>query len=138
MVRVYRIALPSSDIERDVRFFQEILSIDGSRASPGRHYFDCGGTIISCYDAAANGDVKRPRANDEYIYFAVDDIDATYARARKAGAPLDFTPLPNIGALGEVLTRPWGERSFYTCDPSGNPLCFTAADTVFTSGTLPS
>lgn len=137
MAKVYRITIPSDNIEVSVLFYATLLEVAGSRISPGRHYFDCEGTIISCYDAIANGDARAPRANEDYIYFAVDDIDAVYARARAAGAPLDEADVPTVGALGKVLTRPWGERSFYTRDPSGNPLCFAARDTLFTSGTLP-
>ena len=31
----------------------------GSRVSSGRHYFDCGGTILACYDALADGDAEQ-------------------------------------------------------------------------------
>ena len=26
--------------------------------------------------------------------------------------------------MGHIARRPWGERSFYMQDPSGNPICF--------------
>jgi hypothetical protein len=29
------------------------------RVSGGRHYFDCGGAILACYDALADGDPER-------------------------------------------------------------------------------
>jgi hypothetical protein len=35
-------------------------------------------------------------------------------------------------SAGEILTRPWGERSFYAEDPYGNLLCFVDERTVFT------
>jgi hypothetical protein len=34
--------------------------------------------------------------------------------------------------MGQIATRPWGERSFYTQDPFGNPLCFVDSNTLFT------
>jgi hypothetical protein len=34
--------------------------------------------------------------------------------------------------MGVIAQRPWGERSFYMNDPSGNPLCFVDEKTVFT------
>ncbi|MGA8663757.1 MAG: VOC family protein [Thermoplasmata archaeon] len=34
--------------------------------------------------------------------------------------------------MGEMVVRPWGERSFYATDPSGNPLCFVDSRTLFT------
>lgn len=137
MIAVYRITIPSDDINRSVEFYREIFETPGWRVSNGRHYFDCSGTIISCYDAVANGDPTVPRANEEYVYFSVDDIDETYGRAQRAGAVLDTTVLPMVGVLGEVQTRPWGERSFYTKDPSGNPLCFAQKETIFSKGSLP-
>ena len=33
---------------------------------------------------------------------------------------------------GEIVTRPWGERSFYADDPWGNGLCFVDEKTLFT------
>jgi hypothetical protein len=34
--------------------------------------------------------------------------------------------------VGEgIRRRPWGERSFYGLDPSGNPVCFVDSATVF-------
>jgi hypothetical protein len=31
-----------------------------------------------------------------------------------------------------VITRPWGERSFYIVDPWGNDLCFCENGTLYT------
>jgi hypothetical protein len=31
-----------------------------------------------------------------------------------------------------VITRPWGERSFYVVDPWGNDLCFCENGTLYT------
>ena len=33
---------------------------------------------------------------------------------------------------GDVLDRPWGERSFYVVDPWGNDLCFRQDGTRYT------
>ena len=135
-ISVYRITMPAGNIEESVKFYRTILDHGGDRVSPGRHYFDCDGIIVSIYDGPANGDTRAPRANEDFVYFAVEDIEATHQRARAAGAVLDQTDMPGVGVLGSVTTRPWGERSFYTRDPFGNPLCFAARDTLFTSGTL--
>jgi hypothetical protein len=32
---------------------------------------------------------------------------------------------------GEPVVRPWGENSFYVDDPTGNPLCFVEAGTIY-------
>jgi hypothetical protein len=33
---------------------------------------------------------------------------------------------------GDVIKRPWGERSFYATDPWGNELCFVEEGTLYT------
>ena len=55
-LRLYRVILPVRDIERAVQFYGKLLGLAGQRVSPGRHYFDCGGTILACYDPVADGD----------------------------------------------------------------------------------
>ena len=121
--RLYRVILPVFDIERATSFYRRLLDMPGRRVSPGRHYFDCQGTVLACYDPRADGDSFDARPNLGYLYFAVADLAAAFARAKAAGcAALD----PHIA------TRPWGERSFYAQDPFGNPICFVDAATVFT------
>jgi hypothetical protein len=36
--------------------------------------------------------------------------------------------------MGQIDTRPWGERSFYLSESFGSPLCFVDAPTLFTGG----
>lgn len=131
--KLFRVIVSVSDIERASRFYQAVLGIAGQRVSPGRHYFDCEGTILACFDPQADGDAQAPRPNPEWLYFAVDDVEAAHARCRAAGA----TPAAGDihgGAAGEVVVRPWGERSFYVEDPFGNKLCFVDRATTFTGG----
>jgi catechol 2,3-dioxygenase-like lactoylglutathione lyase family enzyme len=116
------VILPVSDIEQAASFYRELLGSHGRRVSPGRHYFDCGGTILACYDPHADGDSFDARPNLGHVYFAVADLDATFARAKKAGC----------ASLDDWITiQPWGERSFYAQDPFGNPICFIDEKTVF-------
>jgi hypothetical protein len=99
--------------------------------SPGRHYFRAGEVTLALYDPAADGDPGSPRPNFEHLYLAADDLEAVFERAARLGA---LSKEVGDGGLpmGEIATRPWGERSFYARDPSGNPLCFVDAATVFT------
>jgi catechol 2,3-dioxygenase-like lactoylglutathione lyase family enzyme len=121
--RLYRVIVPVADIERAARFYGEVLALPGRRVSPGRHYFDCGGTILACFDPRADGDPWEARPNPEHIYLAVSDLEAAYERARAAGCEW----------LEErIETRPWGERSFYARDPFGNPIAFVDERTLFT------
>ena len=83
------------------------------------------------YDPAADGDARTPRPNFDHVYFAVDDLEAVFARAQRLG-----TLSKEVGdgrlPMGEIARRPWGERSFYLQDPFGNPLCFVDAASIFT------
>lgn len=123
--RLYRVILPVDDIAAAERFYSALLGAPGSRVSPGRHYFDCGGAILACYDPEADGDGRGGWKHhpNQCLYFAVEDLDAAFARARR----LNFRAID--GAIAEM---PWGERLFYGQDPFGNPICFVDAQTVFT------
>ncbi len=121
--QLYRVILPVSDIERAARFYTDVLGVAGQRVSPGRHYFDCGGTILACFDPRADGDSWDASPNPDHLYFAVDDLEATFDLARTAGCEsIDAT----------IATQPWGERMFYARDPFGNPIAFVDRATVFT------
>jgi catechol 2,3-dioxygenase-like lactoylglutathione lyase family enzyme len=129
--RLFRVILPVSDIEGAARFYSAVLGLPGIRVSGGRHYFDCDGTILACFDPRADGDPYDATPNPEWLYFAVDQIEATYDACRRAGAT--FAPGQVHGdPAGAIATRPWGERSFYVHDPFGNKLCFVDRATLFT------
>jgi predicted enzyme related to lactoylglutathione lyase len=81
--QLYRIALPVSDIEAAAKFYSEVLANPGKRISPDRHYFDLGGFMLACYMPAA--DAKWTFDQNQYVYFAVPDLEATRARIEKAG-----------------------------------------------------
>lgn len=134
MPHLFRVIVPVRDIEHAARFYGALLGLVGERVSPGRHYFDCEGTILACYDSAADGDEGTIPPLPEPIYVAVDDLEATYDAARAAGATLSDAVVPDVGPLGQIAQRPWGERSFYAADPFGNPLCFVARDSIFRGG----
>ncbi len=120
--RLFRVILPVAEIEAAASFYGRLLAIPGVRVSSGRHYFDCGGTILACYEPAADGDPERAGPNPQHVYFGVDDLEAVLARAEQAGCR----------QLSTIEVRPWGERSFYARDPFGNPICFVDAQTLFT------
>ena len=130
MAHLYRVLVPVGDIERGATFYATVLGAAGSRVSPGRHYFDCEGTILACFDPRIE-DGYEARPLPEPIYLAVDDLRATFAACRAAGATFEASTSPQTGPLGEIAKRPWGEESFYVRDSWGNPLCFVARDSVF-------
>ncbi|MCK6456346.1 MAG: VOC family protein [Phycisphaerae bacterium] len=129
--KLFRIILPVSDIQRAAKFYETVLGVKGISVSDGRHYFDCGGTILACFDPNADGDGYDPTPLSEWLYFAVDDIDACFATCKKAGAKFSKEDVHGDPA-GKIAVRPWGEKSFYVQDPFGNKLCFVDRKTMFT------
>ena len=129
--KLFRVILPVSDIERAARFYRAVLGVEGVRVSGGRHYFDCDGVILACFDPRADGDPYEPTPNPEWLYFAVDDLEAVFAACKRAGASLAPSEVHGDPA-GSIAVRPWGERSVYVHDPFGNKLCFVDRTTMFT------
>lgn len=119
---LYRVILPVSNIDQAATFYSNLLQQPGIRVSSGRHYFNLEGVILACFDPQADGDDFEARPNPDYIYIAVDELEALYHRAKLAGCQeLD----------AEIKLQPWGERCFYAKDPFGNPLCFVDENTLF-------
>jgi catechol 2,3-dioxygenase-like lactoylglutathione lyase family enzyme len=121
--KLFRVILPVSDIEKAAHFYSLLLGMPGKRVSAGRHYFDCGGTILACFDPKADGDDFTLGPNPDHVYFAVDNLDEKFDLAR---GMLGVTP------EDEIKVQPWGERSFYFKDPFGNKICFVDEKTKFT------
>jgi catechol 2,3-dioxygenase-like lactoylglutathione lyase family enzyme len=131
MAHLFRVIVPVGDIEKATQFYAAVLGVSGRRVSPGRHYFDCEGTILACFDPQADGDGYTAKPNPEALYFAVSDLRSTYEACRVAGATFPEGSPPGVGPLGEIATRPWGEESFYAIDPFHNSLCFVSRASVF-------
>lgn len=129
--KLFRVIVPVADIARAADFYAAVLGDPGMRVSPGRHYFDCDGTILACFDPGADGDGYPATPLSEWLYLAVDDIEATYRACQGAGAVFDAGEVHGAPA-GAIVTRPWGERSFYVQDPFGNKLCFVDCQTTYT------
>ena len=122
---LYRVILPVTDIELASKFYTAVFQTDGQRVSPGRHYFDCGGVILACYDPSADGDDPGKGWSyheSQYLYFSVADLEAFRDRVELAGGEI----------LADIETMPWGERIFYAQDPLGSRLSFVDASTLFT------
>ncbi|MGH7786668.1 MAG: VOC family protein [Candidatus Binatia bacterium] len=125
-MKLYRVILPVRDIERAATTYAALLQASGTRVSPGRHYFNCGGTVLACYDPQADGDGAQGgwrHHPNQYVYFAVADLEAALQRAQDAGCTI---------VDGGIQTMPWGERMFWASDPFGNPISFVDERTVFT------
>ena len=123
-MRVFRIAIPASRIERSRAFYEGVLALEADDTVPSRLYFHCGDVIMALIDwrTESRGSFRPTPDN---LYFATDELDAVHTRAVEAGAR-------EVSAIEE---QPWGERSFYCLDLDGNPLCFVDSTTLFTGRT---
>jgi predicted enzyme related to lactoylglutathione lyase len=127
-MKIFRVTFEVSDLERASAFYSQLLATPGKRHPGARHYFDCGGVILAVLDVSMGG--MKPTPGPKSLYFAVDDISAVHARAKKlaALAPFQVHGQP----AGEVIRRPWGEQSFYVTDPWGNETCFVQEGSLYT------
>ena len=129
---LYRIILQVDNLDRAEEFYGKLLGDRGRRIPRGsRHYIDCGPVILALVDVTAENSIAaKPEPLPDYIYFAVDDVDAVHARARELNCL--STEDVHGDSAGDVVVRPWRERSFYVHDPWGNGLCFVDEKTLFT------
>jgi catechol 2,3-dioxygenase-like lactoylglutathione lyase family enzyme len=125
---LFRVILEVSDLDTAVRFYSALLGASGIRVSQERHYFECGPVILAIMSPEEGGGRARPAPQP--VYLATSELDALHARARELNCL--STELVHDASAGEIVTRPWGERSFYAFDPDGNGLCFVDERTVFT------
>jgi catechol 2,3-dioxygenase-like lactoylglutathione lyase family enzyme len=122
-IRIFRIFVPVSDLAAAADFYTRLLGMEGRDIRGSRRYFDCGPVILATVENSG-----APIA--DHISFSVADLEAVYERARELNC-LETGEVHDANA-GEIVTRPWGERSFYARDPFGNGLCFVDENTLFT------
>jgi catechol 2,3-dioxygenase-like lactoylglutathione lyase family enzyme len=125
---LFRVTVEVADLEGATDLYRQLLAIDGKRHPGARHYFDCGGVILAVLDVSQGG--LSPTPGPKSLFFAVDDVEAVHRRAARLGvlAPYQVHGEP----AGEIVERPWGQRSFYVVDPWGNDLCFCQDGTLYT------
>lgn len=119
-MRVFRIAIPVSQIDHSREFYEQVLGLDVDDTVPRRLYFHCGDVIVALIDWTVDNRTELQPTPDN-IYLATGELDAVYERAVAAGARI----------VSPVELRAWGERSFYCLDPDGNQLCFVDDTTLF-------
>jgi predicted enzyme related to lactoylglutathione lyase len=129
---LYRIILQVDNLDRAAEFYGTLLGDHGRRIPRGsRHYIDCGPVILALVDVTGEGTSDlEPKPIPDNIYFSVNNLDEIYQRAQTLGC-LSTEDVHGASA-GEIVKRPWGERSFYANDPWGNGLCFVDENTLFT------
>ncbi|HYT48939.1 MAG TPA: VOC family protein [Pyrinomonadaceae bacterium] len=128
--KLFRIALQVADLEQAAAFYSKLLDDPGIPIPRGsRHYFNCGPVILALVDVA-KGAGEQPQPTPDYIYFAVNDLDEYFERAKALNCLANDRY--HDQEAGQIVKRPWGEVSFYCEDPWGNGLCFVDETTLFT------
>ena len=128
--KLFRVALQVADLDQASAFYAKLLDDPGIPIPRGsRHYFNCGPVILALVDVA-KGAGEKPQPTPDYIYFAVNNLQEVFARAKALNC-LANDRYHDQNA-GEILKRPWGEVSFYCEDLWGNGLCFVDETTLFT------
>ena len=125
---LFRVTVEVGDLEEAATFYARLFSTPGQRHPGARQYFQCGSVIVAVIDPTQGG--MAPSPGPKSLYFAVRDIDVVHRRAAELNALAPYAVHGEPAA--DVLTRPWGERSFYVVDPWGNDLCFVEEGTLYT------
>ena len=125
--RLFRVILEMSDLDAGIRFYSVLLGASGRRVSQERYYFECGPVILAIMSPEEGGRKARPAPQP--VYLSTSELDALHARARELNCL--SAEMVHDASAGEIVTRPWGERSFYAVDPDGNGLCFVDEQPIF-------
>lgn len=127
--QLFRVVIHVWNLEEAEAFYSTLLNMKGKRVSPGRHHYQTGAITVALYDAVKEAHFHKGPI-PEHLYFAVDNIEEVYARAQQLNC-LSNKIIYDEKA-GEIILRPWGERSFYAQDPYNNGLCFVDIATLIT------
>ena len=127
-MKIFRVTMDVSDLDAAAKFYATLLADDGKRHPGARHYFNCGGVVLALLDVTQGG--MQPRPMPKCLYFATDKLEPVHARAKQLAALAPY--LVHGAPAGEIVKRPWGERSFYVTDPWGNEVCFVEEGSLYT------
>ena len=96
--------LVADDPQKLVRFLQDAFGATGDYAADRPSVLRIGDSMVMV------SEVGPRAATSAFLYLYVDDADATYQRALRAGA----------ASVEEPLDMPWGDRRAMVTDPCGN------------------
>ena len=122
----FRLNIEVGDLPAAITFYTKLLGVQGRKQAGSRCYFNCGPVTLQVLDVSSTGE---PHPAAKALYFTVNDLEAVHERAKS----LKCLSSDDVhgAAAGEIVVRPWGERSFYVEDPWKNPLCFVEDGTVY-------
>jgi methylmalonyl-CoA/ethylmalonyl-CoA epimerase len=87
--KIGQIAIPVSDIDRAIAFYQDVLGMEFLfKAPPGLGFFNCGGIRLLLDAPAWNNGEKR----SSVIYYQVADIHRLTSELKKRGVVIETEP----------------------------------------------
>ena len=115
--RLSFVTLGVEDLERSIRFYEEVLELPRRKTPPGVAFFELGKTWLGLYpraDLAADAGVDGagsgfPRFTLSHNVRSEPDVDALLERVRQRGGRIVKPAAP----------ADWGGRTGYFADPDG-------------------
>jgi catechol 2,3-dioxygenase-like lactoylglutathione lyase family enzyme len=115
--------IKSSDLERSVRFYTEVL--DFERKWPDEEGRETANGVAHLMRDGAELQISRHAGDGKFGSLSrifVDDVDERYATFRARG--LDTSHRPESPIHTAPVDQTWGLREFAVTDPDGNGLCY--------------
>ncbi len=117
--RLRQVAQRASDLDRAIEFYRDVLGATfvAKFEPPGLAFFQLGDVRL----------LLEPSTSSAALYFAVDDIDASYAGLTSRGVQFEQEPLlvhrDDTGLFGDTGEEEW--MAFFR-DPDGNLLAISS------------
>lgn len=101
---VFHFEIPVTDMDRAVAFYQDVFGFELRRETVDGYemaFFPRDDEQPGASGSLAKGDVYKPSHDGSLIYFDVEDIDTTLARAARHGSKVLYTKT-DLGEAGFV------------------------------------
>ena len=75
---LFRLNIEVGNLDQAAEFYSTLFGLVGRKQAGSRCYFTCGAVTLQVVDVSSVG---KPHPAAKALYFAVDDLDAVFARA---------------------------------------------------------
>ena len=112
------VMLPTRDIDRARRFYEDQLGMTGGTKRPdGKVVYHCGGTALALFPREGG-----TKAEHTVVSFRVTDIRSAVAALAARGVIFADYDLPGLRTVDHVCVLGF-EKAAWFSDPEGNILC---------------